>query len=170
MRWISEMGWGTGSVNEEVQANNLETVFNLLKNDPVVRMAMWFTLLDFDAREYGLVRGNGRKKQAFQRFTVLALQLKPSPSPSPSPISSPSPTPSPTVAPSPTQLPTSSPSPRPGKTRDFNGDGRVNSFDVSLMFSKWSSKKSADLNIFDLNNDGVINSFDYILLLAQYNS
>ncbi|MDO8573930.1 MAG: glycosyl hydrolase, partial [Candidatus Daviesbacteria bacterium] len=48
--WISEFGWGTGTgrVTEEVQALNLEKAYTLLKGEPTVRMAMWFTLMDFD--------------------------------------------------------------------------------------------------------------------------
>lgn len=188
--WISEMGWGTGSVSEEVQANNLETVFNLLKNDSAVRMAMWFTLLDFDNREYGLIRGNGNRKQAFQKFTSIASQLNPSPASSPSPAISPTPSAGSTTTPSLTPIPTSSPSPAPvmtpipsstpspspapttgpGRNADFNGDGKINSIDVSLMFRSWNSRASSDLNKYDLNSDGVVNSFDYSFLIRDFSN
>lgn len=88
--WITELGWGTGQgrVTEEVQAANLGKAFGVLKNQPIVRMAMWFTLTDFDSSEWGLIRTNGSKKLAWTSFQQVS-----SPTPTSIPTSIPSATP-----------------------------------------------------------------------------
>jgi chitodextrinase len=47
---------------------------------------------------------------------------------------------------------------------DFNGDGLVNSLDLSLMTSAWNTSNST----YDLNNDGVVNSLDYAILSSNW--
>ncbi len=68
--WITEFGWGTGlgGMNETIQASNLEKAYSVFKNYPAVRMAMWFTLQDFDGSKWGLVKGDGGKKSAWYAF------------------------------------------------------------------------------------------------------
>lgn len=126
--WITEMGWGTGPdrVTEEVQAANLEKAYQLLVSRPGVRLGMWFTLMDFDSNEWGLVRTDGTKKLAWYKFQQLANinNPTPTPTPTPSPSSSPAPSPSASVIPTPSGSfspypsvsPNHSPTPGPSAT------------------------------------------------------
>lgn len=112
--WITEIGWGTGAgrISEEVQSANLEKAYAVMGNHPAVKLGMWFTLIDFDSSQWGLIRANGTKKQAwesFKRLTTIVPSPSPSVSPSPSfsPTSSPNPSPSlsPSLAPAPNPTP-----------------------------------------------------------------
>ena len=47
---------------------------------------------------------------------------------------------------------------------DFNGDGKVNIFDFSILLSNWKKNKPA----YDLNQDGIINIFDLSILLSNW--
>lgn len=71
--WITEFGWGTGQgrLSEEVQAADLEKAYGVFKNYSLVRMAMWFTLLDFDRDQWGLVKSDGTKKAAWITFQKI---------------------------------------------------------------------------------------------------
>lgn len=104
--------------------------------------------------------------------TTNTVLISPSPTPTPSPSSSPSPTPSVSPSPSPSStwspgpVPTINPSPSPSvtpsKRGDFNKDGKVNTIDVSILFSNWN--KTNFLRETDLNSDGKINSLDFAIL------
>lgn len=167
--WISEFGWGTGigRVTEEVQALNLEKAFALFKSEPTVRMAMWFTLMDFDPVEWGLLRGDGVKKKAWEKFIQVAagtpaptgLIVLPTATPSATPLQKPSP--SPVV----TSSPALTPSPAPVKF-DLNKDNKVNSIDAGefLKALRKGNPPKAD----DFNNDGVVNSLDYSMLIRNF--
>ena len=151
--WISEFGWGTGAgrVTEQVQADNLTLAFNIFKNDPNIRMAMWFTAMDWNAEEWGLVRGDGTKKLSWGAFqsingiapTPAALVL-PTSTPIPTPTSTPSPTPTPVL-----------------KKGDVNSDNKVSLIDLSALFSKYNSPNPGRA---DLNGDGVVNALDFSLM------
>lgn len=52
---------------------------------------------------------------------------------------------------------------------DFNGDGKVNSLDLSFMYVNWGTPKSSDGGKADINGDGVVNGVDYAMLLKQFN-
>jgi chitodextrinase len=47
---------------------------------------------------------------------------------------------------------------------DFNGDGLVNSIDLSLMTSAWNTSNA----IYDLNHDGIVNSLDYAVMVQNW--
>lgn len=52
---------------------------------------------------------------------------------------------------------------------DLNGDGVVNSLDMSILLNHWSSKASPeDLKKYDFNHDGTINTLDYFMLLQHF--
>ncbi len=76
---------------------------------------------------------------------------------------SPSPT---TSSPSPSPSPVSEASPSTGY--DFNGDGLVNSIDLSLMYSAWGDPESDTQKKADINGDGVVNGMDYSGLLPEF--
>lgn len=48
---------------------------------------------------------------------------------------------------------------------DFNGDGSVNFFDISIWVNAFFN---GDLSIADLNGDGTLNSFDFSLLFGYF--
>jgi hypothetical protein len=54
--------------------------------------------------------------------------------------------------------------------QDFNGDGQVNSIDLSLMYSAWGDPESDTQRKADVNGDGVVNGMDYSLLLPKFKS
>jgi hypothetical protein len=47
---------------------------------------------------------------------------------------------------------------------DFNGDGKVNIYDLSILLSNWKTTKAR----YDLNNDGLIQIFDLSILLSNW--
>lgn len=51
---------------------------------------------------------------------------------------------------------------------DFNGDGQVNSVDLSFMYSAWGKPGSETQKKADVNGDGVVNGMDYSLLLPKF--
>jgi hypothetical protein len=53
-----------------------------------------------------------------------------------------------------------------GAAGDFNGDGHVNIFDLSIFLSHWQQAGSSLPE--DLNGDGVVNIFDLSVLLSNY--
>ena len=42
--------------------------------DPAVKVAMWFAIQDFDAREFGLLDATGNPKLSWNRFRKMALK------------------------------------------------------------------------------------------------
>lgn len=57
---------------------------------------------------------------------------------------------------------------------DFNQDGKVNLYDVSIMLSKWRSANSSDLTLCDINagpsniSQGKIDLYDANLMMANW--
>lgn len=47
---------------------------------------------------------------------------------------------------------------------DFNGDGKVNIYDFSILLSNWRTTKAR----YDLNKDGIIHIFDLSILLSNW--
>ena len=47
---------------------------------------------------------------------------------------------------------------------DFNGDGLVNSIDLSLMTSAWNTNNAT----YDLNRDSIVNSLDYAVMVQNW--
>lgn len=100
--------------------------------------------------------------------------LAPSPSagtttstlPSPTPVAS---TPGGIISSAnPSASPLPSPSSRVDPKKDFNGDGKVNSVDLSFMYSAWGTPKTEAHKKADLNLDGVVNGIDYSLFLPGF--
>jgi hypothetical protein len=53
-----------------------------------------------------------------------------------------------------------------GKAGDFNNDGNVNIFDLSILLSKWNNTGSG-INA-DMNNDNTVNIFDLSIFLTKW--
>ncbi len=68
--------------------------------------------------------------------------------------------------PTPTPLPTLS---QETLKFDYNGDNKVNSFDVGLFIQGWLKNDASGIVKFDANGDGIINSLDYSLLVKSVN-
>lgn len=70
--YVSEVGWTTDYVTETVQADNLDTTFNYLRDDSRIRLAVWFCLKDFPSGHYGIFRESGLglsdRKPSWYRF------------------------------------------------------------------------------------------------------
>lgn len=66
---ISEIGWQSGIVGEDGQADNIRTTHAVLSADPRVGRWFYFCLYDFNGSTWGVVNVNGEKKPA---FTALA--------------------------------------------------------------------------------------------------
>ena len=47
---------------------------------------------------------------------------------------------------------------------DFNGDGLVNSIDLSNMFTAWNQNN----NTYNLNNDNIVNTLDYVIMVQNW--
>ena len=63
--------------------------------------------------------------------------------------------------------PYTSPAPTPTiVTGDFNGDGLVNSIDLSLMTTYWNQNNAT----YDLNHDGIVNSLDYVIMVQNWSA
>lgn len=52
--WVSEFGWESLSYGELFQADNLTTSFSVLRGDPRIAMALWFTLSDWPGGDWGI--------------------------------------------------------------------------------------------------------------------
>jgi hypothetical protein len=51
---------------------------------------------------------------------------------------------------------------------DFNGDGQINSIDLSLMYSAWGDPETETQKKADINGDGVVNGMDYSGMIPEY--
>lgn len=131
----------------------------------------YFSRNGYDYIYYGETAQQGNFRLKIKRAKLIPTPT-PTPTSTPTPSLSPSPsstlTPIPTPSPSPTSTwspgpsPIVSPSPAVSKRGDFNNDGKVNTIDVSILFSNWNKtnfKKETDLN-----SDGKINSLDFAIL------
>lgn len=184
--WITEIGIQefTHSSTPKNQKEFMEKAFDqFVAFSPIPQVVNWYAFTDAmggsdGSSTWGLFKTDGTIKPAGEFFRDLNNIVLPSPSPSisSSPSASPTATPTPSVSPtpSPTPRPTSTPvasptpTPKPPKSKDFNGDRKVNAFDVVLLFGHWRSSLAADLDKYDLNGDGVINSFDYTTLRSSF--
>jgi hypothetical protein len=55
-----------------------------------------------------------------------------------------------------------------GGGSDFNGDGKVNSVDFSIMLAFWKTRAPFKNSWVDINRDGQVNSIDFSILLFQW--
>jgi Dockerin type I domain len=53
------------------------------------------------------------------------------------------------------------------QTPDFNSDGQVNVYDLSILVKHWGSHSSTRQ---DLNNDGTVDGLDLLFLKNRYGS
>lgn len=53
-------------------------------------------------------------------------------------------------------------------TFDFNSDSRVNSLDLSIMYSAWGNPQTDLQKKADINGDGIVNGIDYSLFLPRF--
>lgn len=77
--FLSEFGWTTKYVSEQLQAHKMDVAFRLLAADSRIAQAHWFTLQDFHNGEYGLYRMGGltpeNRKPSYEVFRSHALGL-----------------------------------------------------------------------------------------------
>lgn len=64
------------------------------------------------------------------------------------------------------------PSPKASVTKepnfDFNSDSKVNSVDLSIIYSAWGNPQSELQKKADINGDGIVNGLDYSLFLPHF--
>src|SRR5262249_36588007 len=70
--FITEVGWRTTSVSEEVQASNVATSFEVLNATPYIAGAVLFRYADVPGLAFGIVAGNGTHKLAYDDFQLYA--------------------------------------------------------------------------------------------------
>lgn len=82
--YVSEFGWRSDAVEEQGQADNLNTAFNILKADPAIAIAIWFSLIDSGSGPWGLYNidysitkpsFNAFRNQTCSPFTSLDLSF-----------------------------------------------------------------------------------------------
>jgi hypothetical protein len=69
--WMTEFGWTTTYVSQNIQAANLTTTFNWCNVGAVsayVKYASWFTWQDGGAGNFGLIDGSGNHKTSYVNF------------------------------------------------------------------------------------------------------
>lgn len=71
---VTEFGWGTGQgyTDEAGQAENLNTAMTVFRDHPLVYLAGYFCLKDFDDRQYGMHYIDGSTKLIVPKFRDLA--------------------------------------------------------------------------------------------------
>lgn len=69
---ITEFGWRTTSVSEEVQAANISTSFDALNSTPYVAGAVLFRYGDVPGLAFGIVTGSGVHKLSYDDFQLYA--------------------------------------------------------------------------------------------------
>ena len=87
--WMTELSWrtpvvtcsegfwagqGPGAVSEEAQSQYLSQAYHCLAEDPYVKVALWFPLVDSGAVTSGLVRADGSHKPSFEAMKAYAHQ------------------------------------------------------------------------------------------------
>ena len=80
--YVTELGWSTDNVSEQVQADNLKTAFIKLKQMPCVALAYWFFLKDVPNPKlaHGLLRADSSEKPAWTAFQdVNSIHIHPQP-------------------------------------------------------------------------------------------
>lgn len=174
--WVTETGVQefTHSITPKNQKEFIEKTFDqLVLISPPPQVVNWYAFTDLmggsdGSLTWGLVREDGTIKPAGEYFKVLSSIVTPSPSPVATVV--PTPTAQPSASATPTQVPSPTPaaSSKPSKNKDLNGDKKVNSLDISILYYHWGSRSSPDLEKYDLNEDGRINSFDFIILKSNF--
>jgi len=73
--FITEVGWGSNNVSEQVQASNLQTAYTRFKATPYVHTAFWFSLRDSQAAGlyFGLLRPNLTQKPSWKAYQSYAV-------------------------------------------------------------------------------------------------
>lgn len=87
-------------------------------------------------------------------------------------VSEPSPSASESPEPSEEASPSASISPSPSSSsqnKDFNADGKVNSIDLSVLYSAWGTPQTEIQKKADINTDGNVNGIDYSIFLQGFN-
>lgn len=73
--WITEIGWSTKSVSDEVQAANLSTAYDACNARDDVQSAIWFQRIDIPPAglAFGLLRADGSKKPSWDASKQAAI-------------------------------------------------------------------------------------------------
>jgi hypothetical protein len=71
---ITEFGWATNNVSEQVQASNLQTAYTTYKQTAYVERAYWFFTRDEPTPRlyFGLLRANSSQKPAWKSYQTYA--------------------------------------------------------------------------------------------------
>lgn len=75
--WMTEFGWNTKSVNENIQSNNLSNALTIINSKSYVAGALWFQIDDnqYNAdMRFGLYRTDFSKKPAWTAYNNYALR------------------------------------------------------------------------------------------------
>jgi hypothetical protein len=70
--FITEFGWRTTSVSEDVQAANIATSFEVINSTPYVAGAVLFRYADVPGLAFGIVTGSGVHKASYDTFQSYA--------------------------------------------------------------------------------------------------
>ncbi len=72
--YVTEVAWSTTTVSPEVQAANLDTLYDACARTPYVAACLWFELLDnpFAQLYYGVLDPHWTRKAAFAAFQRIA--------------------------------------------------------------------------------------------------
>jgi hypothetical protein len=87
--YLTEGAWSTHSLSQDVQAQNLDTLFQTTKGVGFVPLAIWFELQDNPPgnQYFGLIDQNGNYKQSYSHYqaqaTAAAITDTPTNSPTP---------------------------------------------------------------------------------------
>ena len=75
--YVTEFGWQTGAgfLTAANQADALEVAYDTFAADPSVRVAMWFSIQDSIAGDWGLLDGTNNPKPSWNRFRKMALKF-----------------------------------------------------------------------------------------------
>ena len=94
---VTEVGWPTDQVSQQVQADNLRVAFQTLQATSYVARTYWFSTQDAPEAGlyYGLVDTNGAPKPSFAAYQQYAAFGTPPPTATPTPTPTPWPTPTP---------------------------------------------------------------------------
>jgi hypothetical protein len=69
---ITEFGWRTTSVSQDVQAANIATSFEVLNSTPYIGGAILFRYADVSGLAFGIVTGSGTHKLSYDDFQLYA--------------------------------------------------------------------------------------------------
>jgi hypothetical protein len=66
--WVSEVGWNAEFTGEDVQARNVDVLFDAYREHSEIALFIWFTLDDFPDGPYGLHRLDGTPRPSYDAF------------------------------------------------------------------------------------------------------